>query len=194
MDDYNKIREQSWNRALHSYGTGHIFRRRADKLRDRLRWLSFMGIVVPLLVGGVVLSFGTEFEHIGVVLAVAGIAGLAQLALSAWALTSDWQNSYAYAIGSSSANRRVSKRFETIAANPPSDLAAFQKEYQLLEVEDQARRDLDNQRGVTSEEERAGMRVALRKFRRECASCGKVPQSTQPTSCPVCGDFPKRLA
>ncbi len=193
MDDYDKIRQQSWDRALHSFGTGHIFQRRADLLRDRLKYLSFSGLIVPLLVGGVVLSFGTDYKYVHVVLTVAGIASVAQLALSAWALTSDWQNSYAYAIESSTANRRLSKRFETLGSNPPKDLPNLQKEYQLLEVEDQARRDLDSQRGLTSQEERAGMRVALRKFRRECASCGEVPQSTQPTTCSVCGKFPNRL-
>lgn len=194
MNNYNQIRKQSWDRALHSFGTGHIFRRRVDKFRRLLRLLSFLGIVVPLLVGGVVLSFGAEFKCLNVVLILAGIAGIAQLVLSVWGLTANWQASYAYAVESSTANRRLSKQFETLGANPPDNVAELRMRYRLLEVEDQARRDLDNQHGVTSEEERAGMRVALRKFQRRCASCHKVPQSTLPTNCPVCGNFSKRLS
>lgn len=54
----NNLCQQCWNLALYAFGTASAFQKRSQKYKRRLRWLSFAGIVFPLMIGGLVLSFG----------------------------------------------------------------------------------------------------------------------------------------
>jgi len=190
----NGLRSDSWDRAIYAYATGYIFQKRAEKYKKLLQLLTFLGIVVPVLIGGVVLSFGTEFKLLNVLIVIAGIAGLIQLIASVWALSADWQGNYTYSSESMSANFKLATSYATLGKTPPDDLEALKTQHKLLVVEDQARRDSDTKQNVTEEEKRAGTRAGLRHYQRPCVSCEKVPNSMQPTNCPVCGNFSPKLS
>jgi mobilome CxxCx(11)CxxC protein len=51
-----KIKQTCWDNAIHSYGTGYIFQQRAALFRNRIKLLTFLGIVVPLSIGSIVMS------------------------------------------------------------------------------------------------------------------------------------------
>src|SRR5437762_6649276 len=83
-------------RAYYAFGTARIFDKRAQSLQTRRNWIAYLGIVVPLLVGAMVLSVGTAF--VPYILIPAGVLGAAQLALSVWSLVARWNEAHTYAI------------------------------------------------------------------------------------------------
>lgn len=192
MISIEQIRQKCWDRALEAYGTGHIFEQRAICFRRRLRILTFLGIAVPATIGSIVLSF-EKFLLLPYLIGIAGILLSLQLIGSIWSLVARWDDSYAYALESLTANHRLSSSYQRLAENPSSELADFQLRFDLLEKEDQLRSTEDYKQGITEEEKRAGMRAALRRFRRPCAACEEVPVSMDPSNCEVCGNFRRRI-
>jgi mobilome CxxCx(11)CxxC protein len=180
---------QCWDSAIHNFGTAYVFECRARRLRAMLRKLTFLGIIVPVFVGGIVTTYGTQFKYIGWVLSLAGILGLIQLVASIWALIAKWDDEYAYAQESTSSNYDLSNRFKTLAQNPPSTIAEFKTKLEFLNAENQRRSDLDYRQAITDAEKRKGLRAALRSFERACTACKKVPTSMEPSECDVCGKF-----
>lgn len=50
------VRRRCWDGALHTYATSYIFQYRAQKLGVKLNWITYVGFVVPMIVGLLVLS------------------------------------------------------------------------------------------------------------------------------------------
>lgn len=186
---YDAVRSQCWNEAIKTYGTSHIFKQRARRFRIKLQVLSFIGLGVPLAVGIIVLSFGTEPDALPLVLTVAAILGGIQAVVSLWSLVSGWNEAHAYARVSVGANDALSNAFKTLAQNPPASYDELKARFDLLQVESQNRTQLDLDQGVQDPEQRMGMRAGLRQFERRCSGCGKVPTSMESTDCGVCGNF-----
>lgn len=183
------LRTQCWNSALEAFGTAFIFEQRAQSLRNRLRLLQFVGLAVPLLVGLIVLGFGTNTDYLPRVLLAAGVLGVVQGGYSLWALTQRWEDGLAYAQESASGNHRISREYKKLAqafpgAGPERDLRLG-----ILAAEDSQRTEQDYAQAITEPERRMGMRAALRQFQRQCAVCKSVPTSMTPTKCDVCGNF-----
>lgn len=183
-----QIRTNCWDRSLEAFGTGYIFETRANRLRYQLRILTFLGIVVPLIAGAIVLTFG-KVALSPFLLIPAGILGITQVVGSLWSLVARWDDAYGYAIESLNSNYRLSNNYQRLAENPPEKLSELQIQYALIDREDEFRAAEDYKQAISEKEKRKGMRAALRKFRRQCSSCGQVPTSLTPTDCPVCGQF-----
>lgn len=179
-------REQCWDHAIYTFGTGFIFETRAKKLRRALRWLTFLGIAVPVAIGGIVLSFGTQSAALPFLLALAGVLAVAQLVLSVWSLVAAWNDNLAYAVESARSNYRLATRYEDLGRNAPADLETH---FSILAAERQAREDQDIARDLAEREKRMGLRAGLRKLQRACVSCKNVPMDMKPSDCPVCGQF-----
>ncbi|MFD9807600.1 mobilome CxxCx(11)CxxC protein [[Kitasatospora] papulosa] len=184
IDDY---RRRCWDAALHAYGTSHIFQRRAARLKSRTDMLTWVGLAVPLLIGALVGTFGQN-EHWSVVLTVGAVVAAVQLAMSLWSLVKRWPEELAYSSSSATANETLASRFTALGEDPPGH-QALRTQFEKLTVEDTARRDRDNEKGVTEKERRMGMRAALRKYQRQCAACHQVPITMEPSDCAVCGQF-----
>ena len=179
------LRSDCWNRALYAFGTAYLFERRAKRFGDRLRWVTFLGILVPLLVGGVILSFGTQV--LPFMLIPAGAFSVVQLVLSAWALVAKWDDSLAYARESTADNYQLASEFEQLARTNPPEIAA---KAELLRVREKNRTDADLRQDLSNAEKSAGLRAALIQFQRPCAACKNIPASMVPSDCRVCGNFP----
>jgi mobilome CxxCx(11)CxxC protein len=186
---FDLTREDCWVRALQAFGTAHIFELRARKYSRLLRWVAFVGLVVPLVVGGFALSYGASFVALPVLIIIGSAVGIAQATISLWSLVARWLESYAYAIESVISNKSLYLRFRDLGGNPPASHADLISQYRLLQVEDDARRDQDYKQEVTEPEKRRAMRAGLRELGRACASCKKIPTDMNPTKCGVCGDF-----
>jgi mobilome CxxCx(11)CxxC protein len=184
----DQIRQRCWDGALEAFGTGYIFEKRANRLRYQLRILTFLGIVAPLMAGAVVLAFG-KGALFPAILIPAGILGIVQVVGSLWSLVARWDDAYGYSVESMNANYRLSNHYQKLAENPPDSLPELQVQFGLLDREDEFRGAEDYKQAISEKEKRKGMRAALRKFRRECASCNRVPESMKPTDCPTCGQF-----
>ena len=185
----DSLRRDCWDQAIYAFGTAWIFEQRAKRYRWRLRILDFLGIVVPVTVGGIVLSFGTMPTYLPYVFVPAGILSIVQLVMSVWSLVARWEDALVYAEESVSSNHRLSREYEGLGRNPPGALADLKLRHSLLEKENQLRNELDNKQGLTEREKRGGLRAGLRRFQRPCVACKQIPQSMKPSDCDVCGRF-----
>jgi mobilome CxxCx(11)CxxC protein len=174
---------------LYAFGTAAIFERRAQILGRRLKGLAFLGIAVPLTIGGVVRSFSGALQYLEFALWIAGLASLAQLVLTAWSLIKRWQDRHAYALASMVDNHKIAQKYEHLGKNPPGHLTEFKFRQELLNAESSTCDSLDYQQELSDKERRRGMRVALRQYQLPCAGCREVPKSLKATNCDVCGQF-----
>ena len=154
--------------------------------------LTFAGIAIPAVVGGIAAGGIPLPWLLPVALVVAAVLGVAQLVASIWALAADWSGSFAQATQSMTANQQLTDAYKRLAENPPDDLTQFQRELGLVRAQDLAQQDRDRLEQVVGAEERMGLRAALRERRQACTACNVVPTSMKPTECEVCGDFPKK--
>ncbi|WP_047707035.1 mobilome CxxCx(11)CxxC protein [Plesiomonas sp. ZOR0011] len=112
MNEENNIDRKEITREIAhiqflSYGTIQIFEKRANTLRTLRSWLTFLGIVLPVTVGGVFISFGQSQDLMKVIVLVASVIGILQLILSTWALVAGWDSSYESAIKSVQGNTAI---------------------------------------------------------------------------------------
>ena len=76
------LRQECWTRAIKAFGTATIFEQRAQAYSWRIRIPAFLGIAVPVVVGGYVASFSATAGNLPKVLWLTGVLGLIQLVLS----------------------------------------------------------------------------------------------------------------
>lgn len=177
------------DKAVHAYGTGFIFGQRKNNAQKKLKRLSFLGIAVPVLVGGIVVAFfGLDQlkPFLSWLIVVAGLLGTIQLIFTIWSLIAKWDDEAAYGVEASVDNYNISQSYQDLVENPPDN---FEPTYQMLNLKNNLRSSEDGKKGITESEKRMGMRAALRKFQRACVHCNKVPYDLKPTDCPVCGNF-----
>jgi len=187
-NEFDKLREKCWNDAFYTFGTAWIFEKRASKLRRRLRILTFLGIAVPLALGGTVASFGLDFKYLGLIILLAGILSIVQLIGSVWALVAKWEDEYAYSLESVVGNYGLSNKFKELGENPPQS-EELRIKISLLDAENRLRKDSDYKHVITEKEKRMGHRAALRQFHRACVACKEIPTSMKSSDCDVCGNF-----
>lgn len=190
--DTEMLRQKCWDEALQTFGTAYIFEDRARRLRPWLRVQNLLGIGVPALVGGILLTFGDEGWYVQVIFVVGGILLLAELVLSVVAVVMNWEERLYYALDSATANYHLSDELRKLARDPPSSPDKFRCEVEKLQAASQERQRLDYRQYVSDANKRKGMRAALREFERDCSGCGEVPSSMEPTECNVCGQFTMR--
>lgn len=143
-----------WDRALYACGTGELFLKRSRRYTKWLQALSFFGIIVPLLIGGVVLGFGTQGSYLSTLIALAAAAGVLQLAFSALSIVYNWPDSLQYALESAAENFDLSVKFKELGQQcqaPPDDLEI---RFAALKAKDDSRRMADAKRAVTPKEMR----------------------------------------
>lgn len=157
-DSLGGVREDCWTQALYAFGTAMIFKWRARRLGRRLRALTFIGIGVPLGVGGAMLSFSMKPSSLSKILVVASALLFIQLIWSAWALVAKWDDRCAYAIESMTDNFRLAYAYAYLAEHAPVDIT---HRFEVIEAERSARESRDNQQDLTQKENRRGMRAAL---------------------------------
>lgn len=187
----NELRSDTWNRATEASGTAYIFEVRARRLRISLNRLTFVGIAAPLLVGLIVLGYGTKFKDFGWLVGIAIAVGCAQVVWFTWSVVAGWANRYDDANRAIVKNRELAEKFASLARHPPATVADYRHELQLLDAADAAQRSRDLLQGITEAEKRMGMRAALLQYERKCRSCYWQPKTMIPTDCGLCGDFPR---
>jgi mobilome CxxCx(11)CxxC protein len=180
------VRQHCWNRALEAFGTSYLFQRRIRRPQRGIRWVAYLSLAVPLVIGLVVMAFGTDDASLPVLLWVGGILLVVQGLLALWSLVARWNDTIESVLLSITENNRLANRYKEIAERGPSDAAVRAA---VLDAEYQARTEADLRQGITEQEKRMGMRAGLRQFQRACAACGKVPTTMDPSQCGVCGNF-----
>lgn len=188
--DLEKLKKECSDKRFYSFGTAKLFERRAKTYRRNRNIITFLGLAVPLVVGGTVLSFSSGSETLNkILIPFAGILTTLQLIISLWALVSRWDEKNDYAISAVKSNTRLESEFNRLCNSSDQDIKSeishLRSEYDRVNQEDAAH-------GVTEKELRWGMRKSLIHYQLTCPTCVKKPVSMKPTDCDTCGNFPKR--
>lgn len=182
-------RQDCWNGALHAFGYGYLYNQKAGRLKKLLKFNAFLGILIPLLIGAVVTTYGLESNYLEPILFISAPISILQLVLSVWIVTNNLEDVYSYYLESSHDNYSIATEYENLAKYPPKILNNFDSEIEKINIKRNHRDLLDNKHPVTDKEKRKGMRYSLRKFKRSCGGCNEIPIDMIATDCGVCGKF-----
>lgn len=187
---YDKLRQDSWDKALYSFGCNYLFGKRIMKYSRLNRILKFSGILIPVVIGAIAATYYGNVELIleWAIILLAPL-GIVQLILSLWAIIWDWDNELSYAFEASQHYSYLGEEFKKLGNTPPLSLSELEQRSALLAVEYNTREQRDLKHAFKDEENRMGMRAGLRQFQRQCAGCNVKPLSMKPTDCDVCGNF-----
>jgi hypothetical protein len=184
-----QIRQNCHKKAIHCLGTSYIFQEKAKRYARYLKWISILGIIVPLTIGGIAMGYGQYSQYLSYLLVIAIPLSILQLILSGIDLIYKWGDSLSYSLESQSENRKLSEEFHQLAKDTSIIGTELEHKFELLKIMDDARSQQDEKITFSSKEKRKGMRYALKMFQIDCATCKKVPIDMEPTSCDNCGKF-----
>jgi mobilome CxxCx(11)CxxC protein len=188
-NDYDNLRQDCWNDALHSFGTAYIYSKRSKKIGNLLKANNFLGIIVPVVIGGIVTSYNVSTDALGVILIIAAPISVLQLILSLLSLTNKWDDSYSYYLESTNDNGQLSNDYNNLGKYPPDNKNDLKFKKDSINVKYQIRNTSDTKYPLSDKERREGMRYSLRNFQRTCAGCNIMPIDMESTNCGVCGNF-----
>lgn len=188
-DEYDNLRQDCWNDALHSFGTSYIYSKRSRKIGKLLKLNNFLGIIVPVVIGGIVTSYNVSAVALEIILIIAAPISVLQLILSLLSLTNKWDDSYSYYLESINDNGQLSNDYTNLAKYPPQEKSDLKMKKDIINIKYQIRNTNDTKYPLTDEEKREGMKYSLRNFRRSCAGCNETPTDMKSTNCGVCGNF-----
>ncbi|WP_316827833.1 mobilome CxxCx(11)CxxC protein [Pedobacter miscanthi] len=186
LDD---IRKESHSLTLHTYATHYLYSCRQSTIEKWLRMITLLGFMIPVLIGGIVSSYGLDSILSKWSLIALTPLAIFQLALSAISLVYRWEDRVSYYLESSISNRNLSQEFDKLGKYPNEDVKITEHQYELLIERNNNREEQDDKYPFTDKEMRRGMRYALRRFQRGCSGCQQIPISMKPTDCGVCGQF-----
>lgn len=184
---FNKMRQDCWDKALDSFAYSYIYSKRIESADFWLRWSKVLGIIVPVLLGGVVSSYYSNQTVMYWALLITTPIAIAQLVISTYLTVVGSDEKVKLYQSKSVEYSLLNSEIEHLAKYPSLNFNEYSKKYEIL---------LERERGISRENQnikdkelRMGMRYGLRNYRRECAGCGKVPVSMKSTHCDVCGKF-----
>lgn len=186
--ELDNLRRMCWNTALHSFGYSYLFQKRYTYYKRCMQFLMFAGLGIPLIIGGLALTFGLTQFVINTALAI----GLIQLILSFIAVVYKIDDAIIYSHKSSAEHMALSHGYRTLASNDLIDTQEFKHKYEILEIRREIISYSDLEQKISDKELRRAHRAGLREFSRECIECKKVPYNMNSTECNVCGKFSLR--
>nr|WP_315200594.1 mobilome CxxCx(11)CxxC protein [uncultured Flavobacterium sp.] len=182
------IRIECHENKFHCYGKSYIYGERVNRYERRLRFINFIGLAVPLMFGGFVLTYGGDYiTNLSIYLA--GPVLLIQLLLSAFALVFKWDDELAYSLEATRDHNLLSQDFKTLGQFPPVGVDELTIRYNILNEKLKSRNEQDVKHDLSNKERIKGMRWALREFSKTCINCNNIPYAMEKTNCPVCGKY-----
>lgn len=170
------------------YGTKAIFQRREGRLKWLREWITYLGIIGPVVIGSAVGAFGRDWKIMGVevvpwVVAVASIVGIVQIVLSVWALVARWDEAYGAAQESIRGNNELYHKFRSLRDMPPQD---YMGELEMLRQENTRQEASDYRQSISEKEKRYAYHESMRYLGNPCRGCQLVPSGVA-TKCSTCG-------
>lgn len=189
MTDKN-LKQECFEKKFYSFGTAKIFERRMKSFSWRLKSITFLGLLLPILIGASVAAFSTEHDWLkNILIPICGILTITQAVLSLLSLLSlvfKWEDNYSYAISALKINTRLTNDFEKLAKEKnekiENDIDRLLFEYERQETE-------DTSQGISDKEKRFAMRAALFQYKCKCKTCDLEPKKIKPTDCDTCGNY-----
>jgi mobilome CxxCx(11)CxxC protein len=184
-------------RALDAYATAAIFERRARKYRRLVRWLTFVGLLIPVAIGGIALASYKDPRYLDEAVLIGATVGVIMGVFSLWSVVANWPENLDYSSASNADNHRLSDQLKALArqaATPPAD---FEIRYKELTTLDEVQNVADIRRDISDGEKIYGHRAALLQFKRQCDVCGETPLTMKMPffpwkRCPRCGGVKKK--
>lgn len=165
-------------------GTLAIFELRVYRLSRFRDVITFFGILVPICVGSLMLSFGTDlYKSLAY---IAGIFTLIQLIFSVWSVVAKWDDRYTYAVDAVSNLTKIFCDWNDLVKLPPPDVDMRIKELTEANKQQDAK---DMIQKISDKEKRYGMRKALFLLQKQCPKCQTVPSLHSKNQCDACGNF-----
>lgn len=189
QQNFDKKRHDCWNNALHSFGYSYLYSLRAENHKKILKFNTFLGILIPIIIGGVVTTYGLDSEFLKILLVIAAPLSLIQLILSVYIVSYNIEDKYSYYLESAHDNSQIADEYEKLGKYPPQTLNELDIELDKLKIKRNNRESLDNKFPFSEKEKRKGMRYSLRNYKRSCAGCNIIPTDMIATDCGVCGQF-----
>ncbi|EOW3978484.1 mobilome CxxCx(11)CxxC protein [Vibrio parahaemolyticus] len=181
-----EIHESCREKEFHAYGTARLFEERAEKIRGLRTKISFLGIINPLLIGCVVITFGVKETWLPAVLLLSGLLSTVQLVLSVWSMAARWDEIYDFSINSVKENTELKNAFKALQKNKSRELPSLYRST----MEKNERRELsDLTQNITNKEKRFANRESLRYYQYPCQTCHIVPIKEKPSNCDSCGNY-----
>lgn len=193
MNKEEHLRIDSWNNSIQAFGKSYIFSKRAQFYSNWTKFLTIMGIAVPLTIGATASGYGFDSEILKNTIAISIPLSIIQLIISAFALVNNWNDNLSYSLEAVNDYNSLSDGFKKLGKNPPENYNEFLKSFEILETKMTSRSENDAKYNLKERELRKGMRYALREFQRKCVGCGNIPISIASTDCEVCGNYNRSL-
>ncbi|MGC8343627.1 mobilome CxxCx(11)CxxC protein [Pantoea ananatis] len=189
MDEAD-IRKDLNHTIFLAYGTARIFDKRMRALDWKRKTVTFLGVLVPLMIGGSALSFGLSAAFLPILITIAGILTLIQLAFSLWSLVAGWDRSYSDCIASVKENTSIYNQAEKIVKKIGHiDKSLLESLYEELKEKYERREQGDLSLVVNDKELRFANRMACFHYKKECHICKKVPAALKAGNCDGCGNY-----
>lgn len=187
MSQEEKLRKRCARGEFYSYGTAKIFEKRAKETGRRLKAITFLGLLSPVLSGGIAMTFSSDSTLLNkIVFPTLSMALLLQSVLSLLSLCYKWEEKYSYSLWSIKNNNKLFNKFSRLADDSEEKILdkidGYEEEFDHQEAE-------DSSQSITSKEERYAMRKSLIYFGKPCKTCKKTPTSIKPDDCDTCGNF-----
>lgn len=189
QDIYNKLRQEAWNQALFCFGYSYIYNERSIKTSKILNFLTFMGIITPIIIGSVVMTYGLNSKIAKNILLYTSPIPIIQLVLSVWSTVSNLNGACNYYYESSLNNSELAEKYEQIGKFPPNTFDELKSKLEKIDNIRNFRENQDAKYPLTDKEKRKAMRYSLRKYKRSCAGCNQIPIDMKSTDCGICGNF-----
>lgn len=183
------IRREAWDKAVHSFGKAYVFGKRAEFYKKWIRFLTILGIIIPILIGAIATSYGLNSPILKNVINITIPVTIIQLIISVIAIVNNWNDYLSYSLEATNDYGNLSETFKKLGKNPPSGEQILEHKFEILDTKYLLRTEQDSKYGLKDRELRKGMRYALREFQRECVGCKEIPLSINSTDCEVCGNF-----
>lgn len=189
----NKIRSKCWDNAVQAFGYSYIFACRARFYSKWSKFMTTLGIIVPLIIGATASGYGIDSSILKLFIFLSIPLSILQVILSAIAIVNNWEDKLSYSFEALSDYDIISEEYKELAKFPPEDNSNLLAKVETLDNRMKFRSQNDAKHLITDLEKRKGMRWALREFKRSCVGCDEVPISMESTDCPVCGKYKKNF-
>lgn len=187
------FRKEAWDKAIQSFGKSYIFSQRTVFYNNWIRFLTILGIIVPVFIGATASGYGIDSDILKWTINISIPLTILQLVISVFSIVNRWSENLSYSIEATNDYANLSEEFKKLGKNPPSDLKLLEHKIDILNTKYNLRNDQDSKFQIKELERRKGMRYALREFQRTCIGCKEVPLSLESTDCEVCGNYEKSL-
>src|SRR5690606_29624111 len=84
------LRKEAWDKAIHSFGKSYIFGKRAVFYNRWIRFLTILGIIVPVTIGATASGYGFDSEILKQTISISIPLTIFQLIISVFSIVNSW--------------------------------------------------------------------------------------------------------